>query len=83
MSPQLTSLIIWLLIGLVAGWLASLLMKNNKSSLVTDIILGVIGSVIGGYGATLLGIRTGGIVGSIAIATAGACLLIFIIRKLR
>ena len=83
MSAQLTNIIMWLFIGLVAGCLAGLLMKNKKSSLLTNMIVGVIGSFVGGYGASLLNIRAGGIIGSIVIATAGACLLIFLIRMLR
>ncbi len=69
--------IVWfLLIGLVAGWLASQIMKGGASSLVTDLIMGVIGSILGGFLFGLLGLTSTGLVGSLVTATVGAIVLI-------
>ena len=79
MDPQ--ALIIWLLIGAVAGWLAGQLMKGGGYGLVGDIIIGILGAVIAGALFPRLGFDLGGgIIGSIVAAAAGACLLLFVLR---
>jgi uncharacterized membrane protein YeaQ/YmgE (transglycosylase-associated protein family) len=77
-----TSLLIWILIGAVAGWLAGQIVKGGGFGMLGDIIIGMIGAVIGGW---LLGgiIVIGGLIGSIVLATLGAVILIVIIRVLR
>ena len=80
---ELTSLIIFLLIGAVAGWLAGQIMKGGGFGLVGDIIVGVIGSVIGGWLFGVLGIGIGGLIGSIIAAVVGAIILIAIIRAIK
>lgn len=80
---DLTGLIIFLAIGAVAGWLAGILMKWKGFGLLGNIIVGVIGAIIGGYVFGLLGISAGGIIGSIVTATAGAVLLLFIVRMIK
>ena len=72
-------LIIFLAIGAVAGWLAGILMKGGGFGLLVNIVVGIVGAVIGGYVFGLLGISAGGLIGSIITATAGAVLLLFII----
>jgi uncharacterized membrane protein YeaQ/YmgE (transglycosylase-associated protein family) len=79
----LTDLIIFLLIGAVAGWLAGLIMKGGGYGLVGDIVVGVIGSLIGGWLFGLLGIAVGGLIGSIIAAVVGAIILIYIVRLIR
>ncbi len=78
------SLLVWLVIGAVAGWLAGLIMKGDGYGLVGNIIIGIIGSVIGGwlFGALFVG-GPSGIVGAIIGATIGAVILIFILRLVR
>ena len=72
----------FILIGAAAGWLAGTLMKTGSSSLVRNIIVGVIGAVLGGWLAGVLGISIGGgLLGAILVATGGACLLLFLITK--
>ena len=74
---------IWfLLIGLTAGWLASQIMKGGGSSLVTDLIMGVIGSVLGGLLFGLLGLAATGLVGRLVTATVGAIVLIAGLRAI-
>lgn len=77
------SLIIFLAIGAVAGWLAGVIMKGGGFGLLVDIIVGIIGALIGGFVFGLLGISAGGLVGSIITALVGAIILIFIIRLLK
>jgi len=80
---NLTSLIIFLAIGAVAGWLAGTLMKGGGFGLLGNIIVGIIGAVVGGFVFGLLGIAAGGIVGSIITATVGAVILIFSVRIIK
>ena len=80
---DITSLLIFLAIGAVAGWLAGIIMKGGGFGLLADIIIGIIGAVIGGLLFGLLGISVGGLIGSIVTATVGAIALIFLIRLLK
>jgi uncharacterized membrane protein YeaQ/YmgE (transglycosylase-associated protein family) len=78
------SIIAWLIIGVVAGWLAGLLVKGGGFGLIGDIVVGVIGAFIGGWLAGVLHISIGsGLISSIITATIGAVLLIFILRLVR
>ncbi len=75
--------ILWLAFGGLAGWIARQLMRE-KGSLVWNIVLGAAGSLIGGFVARLLGISTSRFsIGALAIAVGGACLTLFIVRKLK
>ena len=80
---NLTSLVIFLAIGAVAGWLAGNLMKGGGFGLFGNIIVGIIGAVVGGFVFGLLGISAGGMVGSIITATVGAVILIFAVRIIK
>ena len=72
--------IVWfLLIGAVAGWLAGLIMKGRGFGVIGNIIVGVIGAILGGYLFGLLGISAGGgMMGSLVTAVIGAVVLLFI-----
>jgi uncharacterized membrane protein YeaQ/YmgE (transglycosylase-associated protein family) len=75
--------IIWfLLIGLIAGWLASLIIKREGKGIVNYLIIGVVGAVLGGWLFRLLHLAAYGLLGELAIATAGAVILLFVLRKL-
>lgn len=76
---DIQALVIFLAIGAIAGWLAGTLMKGGGFGLLVNIVVGIIGAVIGGFVFGLLGISVGGLIGSIVTATAGAALLLFII----
>jgi uncharacterized membrane protein YeaQ/YmgE (transglycosylase-associated protein family) len=80
---DLTSLLIFLAIGAVAGWLAGVLMKGGGFGLLGDIVIGIIGAVIGGFLFPLFGVQLGGLIGAIAMATVGAVVLLFVIRLLK
>jgi len=79
----LLDLFLFLLIGLVAGWLASRIMKTGQFGLVGDLIVGVIGAVIGGWLFGLLGLKAVGILGSLIVALVGAIVLLYIIRLIK
>jgi uncharacterized membrane protein YeaQ/YmgE (transglycosylase-associated protein family) len=70
----------WLLIGLVAGWLAGLMFRGRGFGCVTDIVLGLVGSVIGGWLFNYFGIMGGDFYYSLAAATVGAMVLVGISR---
>ena len=76
-------LILVLLIGLAAGWLAGQLVKRRGSGWVEDLIIGVIGALIGGFVFGLLGVNVGGLVGRLISATVGAVILLFLLRYIR
>lgn len=73
------SIVLWLVIGLVAGFLASRVMRGGYG-VVGDIVVGLIGALIGGFLAGLLGLGQFGLIGSIIVAFIGACILIAILR---
>ncbi|HEX7758527.1 MAG TPA: GlsB/YeaQ/YmgE family stress response membrane protein [Caulobacteraceae bacterium] len=77
-------IIAWIIIGVVAGWLAGTLVKGGGFGLIGDIVVGIIGAFIGGWLAGKLGIHVGsGWIASIITATVGAVILIFVLRLFR
>jgi len=76
--PQ--SVIAWLLIGLIAGWLAGKVSRGQGFGCIADIFIGLIGALLGGWIFTKLGIFGGGFIFSIAAATIGAIVLVAIAR---
>jgi len=79
------TILAWLLVGLVAGVLASLVMGGTGYGLVGDIIIGIIGAFFGGWLFTQLGVASpfGGLAGTIFVAFIGAVVLLFILRLVR
>lgn len=76
-------IIAWLIVGLVAGFLASMVMRGGGYGILGDIIVGLIGAFLGGLLASLLGFGgSAGLIGSIIIAFIGACILIAILRAI-
>ena len=78
------NLLIWILLGALAGWIAGLIMKSGRNWLV-NVLVGVLGAAVGGFVASALGM--GGITGlnlySLLVAVAGACLLLGLFNLLR
>ena len=75
--------IAWLVVGLIAGWLAGVVMRGGGFGLIGDIVVGLIGAFIGGIVFSLItGGGTAGFWGSIAVAFVGAVILIAIVRAL-
>ena len=76
---------VWfILIGLVAGWLAGTLMKGGGFGVVGDIVMGVLGALLGGFLFSALGLSAGGgLIGAIIVATIGAIVLILLLRLIK
>jgi uncharacterized membrane protein YeaQ/YmgE (transglycosylase-associated protein family) len=70
----------WILIGLIAGWLAGKIARGAGYGCITDVILGLVGSVLGGWLFMKLGILGGGTLYSLAAATVGAVILVTIVH---
>ena len=77
--------VIWfLLIGLAAGWLAGQVIKGGGYGVIGDIIIGVIGALLGGFLFNALGISAeSGVLGSLIVATIGAIVLLFGVRLIK
>src|SRR5579884_358441 len=74
-------IIAWLIVGLIAGFLASMIMRGGGYGIIGDIIVGIVGAFLGGLIASLLGFGgSTGFVGSIIVAIIGAIILIAILR---
>jgi len=74
----------FLIVGLVAGWLAGVLVKGGGFGVVGDLVVGVIGAFLGGWLFSMLGASAGGgLLGSIIVATVGAVVLLFIVRLVK
>jgi uncharacterized membrane protein YeaQ/YmgE (transglycosylase-associated protein family) len=76
---------IWfIIVGLIAGWLAGVIMKGGGYGVVGDIIVGIVGALIGGWLFSTMGVSTGGgLLGSIIVALIGAIILIFLLRLIK
>jgi len=76
---DIQGLIMFLAIGASAGWLAGNLLKGGGFGLAGNVVVGILGAVIGGFLFRQAGISTGGLIGQIITATAGAAVLLFAI----
>jgi uncharacterized membrane protein YeaQ/YmgE (transglycosylase-associated protein family) len=76
---------VWfILVGLVAGWLAGMLVKGGGFGVIGDIVVGVLGALIGGFLFGVLGFSGGGgMLGSVVVATVGAVVLIVVLRLIK
>jgi uncharacterized membrane protein YeaQ/YmgE (transglycosylase-associated protein family) len=78
------SLIIWLIIGGVAGWLAGMVVKGGGYGLIGDIIVGIVGGIIAGWLLPRVGIVIGiGLIGAIINSFIGAVILLIILRVIK
>ena len=74
---------IWLIAGIVAGWLAGLVVRGEGFGLIGDLVIGLLGGVIGGFLASMLGIQATNLLGQILVAALGGVILVTIVRILR
>ena len=73
--------LIWLVIGVIAGWLSSRIVMGGGLGLIWDLIVGIVGAVIAGYTLPLLGFYTGGgLIAAIVNAVIGAVVFLAIVR---
>ena len=79
------SFLTWIIVGLIAGVLASLVMGGTGYGLIGDIIIGIVGAFVGGWLFSKMGVATpfGGLAGVIFTAFIGAVVLLFLLRLLR
>lgn len=77
---MLVNIIIWIVLGAVAGWIASRILKGHSSGFVMNTILGIVGSVVGGWLFGALGISLLGALDSFIAAVIGAMVLIVIVN---
>jgi uncharacterized membrane protein YeaQ/YmgE (transglycosylase-associated protein family) len=76
--------LLWfLIIGLIAGWLAGKIMKGSGYGIIGDLVLGIIGAMIGGHLFAWFGIVSYGLIGDIIVATVGAVLLVMVVRLIK
>jgi uncharacterized membrane protein YeaQ/YmgE (transglycosylase-associated protein family) len=76
--------LVWqIVIGILAGFLAGKIMRGRGFGILIDLLLGVVGSILGGFLFGILGLYSTGLVGQLVVATVGAMLLLYLIRRLR
>jgi uncharacterized membrane protein YeaQ/YmgE (transglycosylase-associated protein family) len=75
----------WIIVGLIAGWLAGKVMKGSGFGVGMDIVVGMVGSLIGGFlfGRLLGGFPFGGLIGSILVAFIGAVIFLWLVRVIK
>jgi uncharacterized membrane protein YeaQ/YmgE (transglycosylase-associated protein family) len=74
-------IIVWLIIGALAGWIAGKVVEGAGFGLIIDIVVGIVGAIIGGWLAGVLGLHiASGFIGSVVVAIIGAVILLFVLR---
>ena len=73
----------WIIVGLIAGWAAGKIMKGGGYGVVADIVLGILGAILGGWVVGVLGLGGGGMIWSILVAILGAVILIWLTRLIK
>jgi uncharacterized membrane protein YeaQ/YmgE (transglycosylase-associated protein family) len=76
-------ILIWVVVGVIAGWLTGLLMKGRGYGLVGDLIIGLLGGIIGGWLFDLLGLVPTSWLGQILVSFVGGVVLVAVVRLLR
>lgn len=79
----MSSLVWFLLIGLAAGWLAGTIMKGSGFGLIGNLVVGVIGALLGGFIFDVLSIQSYGLIGSLVTSVVGAVALLALIRVIK
>jgi len=82
--PHICMNIIWfLLIGLIAGWIADMIVKDVSFGLIGKMVVGMVGALLGGFLFGMLGVDTYGLLGEIVMAVIGAVLFLVILKAVR
>ena len=80
----MTGFLVWIIVGLIAGWLAGQVMKGGGYGILMDIVLGILGGLLGGWIFNMLGLWQGrGMIGSVIVAFIGAVILVWITRLIK
>ncbi|MEJ2549838.1 MAG: GlsB/YeaQ/YmgE family stress response membrane protein [Anaerolineales bacterium] len=77
------NILIWIVSGIIAGWLTGLIMKGKGYGLLGDLVIGVLGGILGGWIFGLIGLSSTNWLGNIGVAVAGGVILVIILRTLR
>jgi uncharacterized membrane protein YeaQ/YmgE (transglycosylase-associated protein family) len=77
---ELGSIVVWIIVGLIAGFLASKVLTGHGMGLIWDIVVGILGAFVGGWLASLLGIAVTNILVQVVVAFIGAMILLMIFR---
>lgn len=77
------SILIWIISGIVAGWLAGLIVSGGGFGLIGDLIVGLIGGVIGGWLAGVMGLQASSWFGQILVAALGGVVFVVVLRAIR
>jgi uncharacterized membrane protein YeaQ/YmgE (transglycosylase-associated protein family) len=81
---DIQSIIIWIIVGAIAGWLAGMVVKGGGFGLIGDIVVGIVGAIIAGWLLPQIGIAIGsGIIAAIIDAFIGAVILLVIIKLVK
>jgi uncharacterized membrane protein YeaQ/YmgE (transglycosylase-associated protein family) len=76
--------LLWtILIGIIAGFLAGKIVKGRGMGTLMDLVVGIVGSILGGWIFTLLGLAAYGLIGQLVMATIGAVVLLLIVRAIK
>ena len=76
------NILIWIVTGIVAGWLAGLILKGRGFGLLGNFLVGIIGGVVGGWLGGLIGISASSWIGNVLIAAAGGIILVIVLRAI-
>jgi uncharacterized membrane protein YeaQ/YmgE (transglycosylase-associated protein family) len=77
---MIMNILLWLISGIIAGWLTGLVMKGGGFGLIGDLVVGLIGGLIGGFLAGLVGIEPTNWIGQILVAVVGGVVLVAVLR---
>lgn len=76
--------LIWtILIGILAGFIASKIVSGSGKGILMDLVIGIVGAILGGFVFGLLGLAAYGLIGRLVVATVGAVILLVIIRAIK
>ena len=79
---ELGAIVVWIIVGLVAGFLASKVVSGHGMGLIWDIVVGILGAFVGGWLASLVGIAVTNILLQVVVAFVGAVILLIIFRAI-
>ncbi len=77
------NLAIWIVCGILAGWLTGLVVKGRGFGLIGDLIIGLLGGIVGGWLFALFGLYPMSLIGNISVAVVGGIVLVAVVRILR
>jgi uncharacterized membrane protein YeaQ/YmgE (transglycosylase-associated protein family) len=77
------NILLWLISGIIAGWLTGVVMKGGGFGIIGDLVVGLLGGLIGGFLAGLVGIEPANWIGQILVAVFGGVVLVAILRMVR